>query len=181
MEASQTEHRYCSEEIKIDSPITLRRSYVDLIPLIILFLLSVILVAFISLSEPETTPRMPVQVFIPMALLAVIFHRKFNRYYIITREGVKMFRGLLGLNLSEQMVDVNRMKHVELKQNILQRILGVGDISISTVLIEEPEVRIRGIYQPYDLISLIKDAIDREYEQQSHNHLISSASANIGE
>jgi uncharacterized membrane protein YdbT with pleckstrin-like domain len=168
--------------------LTYRRSFLDYIQWwALLFLVSMGILA-IYIFMPNTAIRGSYELFVPLSILALIIHKKYNRKYVISERGIAFKIGLLSLSSSEQALSYSKMRAVRIKRRLIQRILDLGDIGIETILGDQPEVNLRGINRPTELTAAIDFLIAREAkrselasagkpQEQRHTALYSSAEA----
>lgn len=87
-----------------------------------------------------------------LGLLVVLLYgltALWNRYrwrYMVGPAGVESVRGLIGRD--ERRAEYRNITYVRLRQGVLQRLFGIGDLLIGTSATDEPEVVFRGIANP---------------------------------
>lgn len=151
--------------------IKLHRSLRDEIPIILLLIISVVGIIFLTLSDQYNFPgSFPAQIFVPLVIIALIFHRRLNATYYVDKDGISFVKGILTLYLSRVPIEYSKLRLVEVGKNIIQRMLKVGDLRISTQLIDPPEVSIWGIANPYFYAAIIRDRI-RKAEEDGNRKL----------
>ena len=136
--------------------ISLHRSLRDEVPLIALLILSISIMTLVTVYFPDTTESFPMQIFGPLTIIALLCHRRWNAKYFIEKDGITVVKGLLLINLSRLSYDYKKIKVVEVRKNILQRILNVGDVLVSTTHVRQPEISLEGLLNPYFYTGIIK-------------------------
>ena len=136
--------------------ISLHRSLRDEVPLITLLFLSICITTAVSIYFPVTTDGFPTQVFGPLVIIALLFHRRWNAKYFLEKDGITLVKGILLIHLSRLKCDYEKVKVVEVQKNLLQRILNVGDVRISTALVNQPEMSLDGLSNPYFYAGIVK-------------------------
>lgn len=74
----------------------------------------------------------------------------FKKYEINEKE-VKMIKGILGKKIVS--ISKENITHVELKQDILDRLLNIGDIIVHSQTLK---IELKGIRNPYEILRIIK-------------------------
>lgn len=133
-----------------------RRSFLDLIHWCFFFVLSVVIIIAIYIFIPGEPSGWPFEWFIPLSILTVIIHKKYNRKYVVSAHGISFQRGILSIRKKEQALSYAKFRSAELQQSILQRILNLGDLGITTILGDQPEIKLVGIFKPRELAAVIE-------------------------
>ncbi len=142
--------------------IKLHRSFRDEIPLILLLVVVSVLVVWLTLEAAALDiGGFPAQFFLPLVIVTMILHRRFNSTYFIHKNGVAVVKGILKLYMIRFPLEYDKMRAVEVGKNLLQRLLNVGDIRISTQLIDQPEVVMYGIANPYFYGTLLRTSLSK--------------------
>ncbi len=142
--------------------VKLHRSFRDELPLFILLAAVLGLIMWYWAAYPEIDAGgFPAELFLPLAIIGVILHRKYNSTYYIHQHGIAIVKGILKFYLVRLPLEYERMRAVEVGKNLLQRILNVGDIRISTQLIDQPEIIIQGIAIPYFYGTFLRTALTK--------------------
>lgn len=119
---------------------------------------------------PGVSGNLPVEIFLPLAILAVIIHKKYNVRYALSDKGVSVKIGLISLKLHEQQISFNKLKAVEVKRDLFQRIFDIGDLGLSTVMIDNPEVMLVGVRRPAEIAAVIDYYIAHETKGQTEEN-----------
>ena len=140
--------------------LTYRRSFLDYVHWWLIFAVVVVGLVAIYILIPGTIFSASFEIFVPLTILAVILHKKFNRKYVLSKRGIAFKMGLLSLTKSEQAVAYSKMRGVEIRRTIMQRIFNVGDVCVNTILGDRPEVVMKGIYNPNEMGAVIEYFIE---------------------
>ncbi len=139
-----------------------RRSYLDCLPWWALFVLTIVVIVIINLSLPLAREGVPSEIFLPLVVLAVIVHKKYNVRYALSNRGIGIKIGLISIKLHELQISYNKMRAVEVKRDLFQRIFDLGDLGISTVMIDNPEVMVVGVRRPAEIAAVMEYFIAQE-------------------
>lgn len=135
----------------------LRRSWRGEIPRFLLLILAALGSLYLMATAPiASLIALGLPLVMPLTVLMMILHRKYNRRYVITAKEVSVSIGFIALTLTEMRCTYDRFKAVEIQRTILQRILGVGDIKISTLLIDQPELELAGLNNPIYYATILR-------------------------
>jgi hypothetical protein len=77
-------------------------------------------------------------------------------FYIITSERIKITRGLIGKDLEN--FELIRVQDIDVKQTVSERLLGIGDITITGADASAPMVVLRNVPQPNEVYELLRKA-----------------------
>jgi uncharacterized membrane protein YdbT with pleckstrin-like domain len=146
-----------------------RRSFLDYLHWWVFLVLVLIGILSIYILDPTQPRGLPFEWFAPLAILGVIIHKKYNRKYVISNKGIAFKSGYLSLKLSEQALSFSKLRAVEVNRNLLQRILNLGDVGVDTILGDEPELFLRGIFKPAELAAVIDYFIAKKAEEASQS------------
>lgn len=83
--------------------------------------------------------------------------------YQLTSERLIISQGLL--NLSGQQIQLYRMKDFSIKQSLMDRLFGVGDILIISSDPQCPQFLIRKIKNPWQVLELFNEAVQIAYTE----------------
>ena len=106
-------------------------------------------------------------------LVLEIARRYFNTLFIFDADGVTGHSGLLGLNLASASVDYRDIREVQLRQDLLGRLLDYGEIRISTAAKSDYEVVLPGMNCPHQVVEVF-DCMRDEQELAAMEALPSS-------
>ena len=97
---------------------------------------------------------------ITAALVAVVlvvgWFRRLLTLYTVTSQRLLIRRGIL--SRKEQSAHIDRVQNVNTKQNLLQRLLSVGDVDFDTAGSADFDFRFAGVNAPRDLREIIAKA-----------------------
>ena len=124
----------------------MRRSIFADIPWFILLIISGCLSLFLFFQDPTLGAS---AIFIPLVIAAALAHRYLDNKYLMGKDYSALVNGLLSLRQSTTRIIYDDMMSVEVTKSLYQRFLNIGDLRISTKLIDDPEVTFYGIHNPY--------------------------------
>jgi len=101
----------------------------------------------------------------PLALLVRLLYRLYDPVYEISEEEVKTIRGNLGLGSQVMEASFEQINGVEIRSNIISRLLNVGTLVIGTGMTGENEVLMWGIEDPERYQNFIISKIEQEREE----------------
>ena len=76
--------------------------------------------------------------------------------YILTNERLKIVRGMLSRDVENY--ELVRMQDIDLSQNVSERVMGIGDITIRGADSSEPNVVLRNIPKPEEVYETMRRA-----------------------
>lgn len=76
--------------------------------------------------------------------------------YIVTNERIKIIHGLLSREIEN--FELIRIQDIDFKQNLGERMLGIGDIFIKGHDPSDPEVKLRNIHKPEEVYEILRRA-----------------------
>ena len=77
-------------------------------------------------------------------------------FYTITNERVKIVRGMLGKDIEN--FELIRVQDIDVSQNLSERVLKIGDITISGADASSPVVVLRNVHDPSEVYELLRRA-----------------------
>ena len=86
--------------------------------------------------------------------LAAAWIDRLGKHYTITNKRITTELGIFSKDRSE--IDITHVRNLQMKQSILQRLIGVGNVFISTAGMSDFEVVLKDVEDPTSLIALIK-------------------------
>lgn len=147
-------------------------------PSAILFALSCPIAYFLTISLPWTiitgplfefdgvrvNLSLPLAIFLPAGALLRGIYRIYNVRYSIGLRGIEARHGVL--NLSQRVVRIRfeDIRAVEVKQSILDRLLDIGKVELSTAASSDTEVIMSGIAAPYNFRQVVQ--LERDKRQK---------------
>jgi hypothetical protein len=78
-------------------------------------------------------------------------------HYRVTTERVRILTGLLGRNHED--IELARVKDVDWKQGLSERMLGIGDILLNTADATRPQAVLRNVKHPEQVHEIIRRAV----------------------
>lgn len=88
--------------------------------------------------------------------LMYVFFDRIGKTYTVTSARVSIKSGILGRNVDE--INVADIRGMQMKQSVIDRLLGCGEVSIVTAGTSETEIKIKGIKHP----NVFKDVIAKQ-------------------
>ena len=79
-----------------------------------------------------------------------------NESYVITKERIKIIHGLLSRRVENY--ELVRMQVIDFKQNVGERMMGIGDIFIRGLDASDPQVTLRDIRDPEGVYEIVRRA-----------------------
>jgi putative membrane protein len=96
---------------------------------------------------------------LPLAVVIyTIFHRLSTRY-IITNRNLYHTHGIL--TSDDREIPIAGIREIRLKQNIIHRIFGIGQLSFSTAASSKVELEFSGISNPKEVRQLVRQQAER--------------------
>ncbi|PKO12143.1 MAG: hypothetical protein CVU39_25730 [Chloroflexi bacterium HGW-Chloroflexi-10] len=77
-------------------------------------------------------------------------------YYTITNERIKTIKGFLGKDIEN--FEMIRVQDIDVNQNLSERMLGIGDITITGADASNPTIVLRNIHKPHEVYELLRKA-----------------------
>lgn len=77
-------------------------------------------------------------------------------FYTVTNERIKIVKGLIGKDIEN--FELIRVQDIDINQNLSERILGIGDITISGADATAPTIILRNIHNPSEVYELLRRA-----------------------
>jgi hypothetical protein len=77
-------------------------------------------------------------------------------HYTLTSERIKITRGLIGRQVEN--FELVRMQDIDYKQNLGERVVNIGDITIKGQDASNPEIILRNIAKPEDVYEILRKA-----------------------
>lgn len=157
------------------SVLVLRRSWWGELPRFLLLALAILFSLYLIASNglAHIYSIVPIM-FIPLTVISAIVHRRLNRKYTVNSDSVTIITGLISWRMTRISIPVARFKAIEVKKTIVQRILGVGDIQISTVMFDQPEVEMAGLNNPHFYMAVLKLLHEDEVKKEEGDKKSSS-------
>ena len=93
------------------------------------------------------------------------FLRVLASEFTVTTERVHQRAGLIARNTSE--IEVRDIRNVQVKQGVLRRLLGIGDVGISTAGQSGFEITFAGIADPHGVAELVRQVRQRSEETRN--------------
>jgi len=77
-------------------------------------------------------------------------------YYTITNERIKLVKGFLGKDIEN--FELIRVQDIDINQSVGERMVGIGDITISGADASTPTIVLRNIHKPHEVYELLRKA-----------------------
>ncbi len=145
--------------------LVLRRSWRGESLLIAAFIISVVISLLWNLQTFGELLYGSSVLFLPATILAALLHRRFNRKCILSADALTVIQGLIGINLFRVRIPIDQIKALEMKRSVIQRILNVGDIQVSTIMFDQPQVDVQGLVNPLFYVGILR-TINQDLNQE---------------
>ena len=99
-----------------------------------------------------------VLILIGSLLVGLAFLRIASVSYRVDTLRVEVERGILQKRIDN--LELWRVKDIQFRQTLVQRMLSVGDVVLVTSDASNPQIELRGIPKPRDLYDSLRDAVD---------------------
>jgi len=116
----------------------------------------VIPIASVPFYDRELNVGIPLLHFLPIIAFIVLIYRFYDRKFIIGTDSSTLIVGILSLQLRRVQIQYDKVKELEVRRSIYQRLVNTGDLKISTAMFDEPEVTLDGLHNPYYYATLIR-------------------------
>ncbi len=125
---------------------------------------SVITGTILKLDSFQINVTLPLYWLMPLFLLILGLLRIYDVQYVIDSRGLEAKVGILRLNQRIVRVLYNDIRSAETAQNVLERVLNVGNVEIGTAATAEIEIVFRGISTPQEVQQTIQRERDRSLQ-----------------
>jgi uncharacterized membrane protein YdbT with pleckstrin-like domain len=105
-------------------------------------------------SEPTLRVVLVVLAAVFVYLVAVVVYRRFSWYYAIDGETIESRQGVIARRV--QSIRVRDLRNINVRQSLVQRLLGVGDVEFSSAGGGGVEVVFFGVAAPMQLKNLVQ-------------------------
>ena len=126
---------------------------------VLVSLLVPVLILFVVPMQVNTTVWLAGAILVAaiwLFLLATMVYRKVSQHYLVTNQRLKHRDGILVRNMDRiELIDIDDVTY---RQGIVQAMLGVGDIKITSSDSSHPELTMYGIAKVSDVADMIDDA-----------------------
>lgn len=113
---------------------------------------------------------------IPFGALVDVCVRIFNVRYVVDAQGIEARQGILSLNQTITRVRYEDVRSVEIDQSLLDRILNIGVVAISTAGTDGVEVVFQGVAAPREIQLMLQAERDRRERTRAKDQPRSLAS-----
>lgn len=144
---------------------------VSILSVFALTILSVYLSVLFPWSVEHVTigpASIPIPLFglLPLIILFRLLHNLYNFRYILCDEYVLEVRGLWSLAAKSVRINYIHIRGIEIDESLVQRILGLGDVSILGVIGNqgEPCLVINGVRHPRKVKDLIQERVNKQVQ-----------------
>ena len=154
---------------KVFKKIVLRPSLFSHVFLLLLFASTSLLCIYTALYFPSTVQDvvlfgyiipLPLLGIFPLIFGAVLVMRQFNFKYVIDKDHVRSFTGIISFKLHDKRIDFQNIRGVEIKRSLLDRLFDVGDIAIGSAMRSQDEMIMYGVKNP----EYYRDIIERRFK-----------------
>lgn len=121
------------------------------------FLAASVFAIYLTVLNPNSfIGIVPMFVFLPLSILAVIMHKRFNSKYTLSKSHVTCVTGLFSWKHSRIRLGYDQLKAIEVEKNVIDRILNTGNIRLSTAMFDQPEVTLKRLHNPQYFAGVVK-------------------------
>jgi len=94
---------------------------------------------------------------IPALVILNTIRIYFNNRYIIGRQRLRLYRGLLALSLDKPAIDYSDIREIQVTQNFFGRIFNYGHVAVGTAASGTYDIILENIGQPYAIQKLLDE------------------------
>ena len=149
------------KEVSKGRDIILRSSFLAPWQLIMALSLSILLVVLLTLYYPPVVPYVR---FIPAFILLIIILVRMDSKFIIEAENITHITGIVRLHPTIVRLHFNKISGVEVRRNLYEYLMKLGDLRISTHMFEQPELNFRGLHNPFFYAALLRERLPKPPE-----------------
>lgn len=151
--------------------IVVRHSILNQIPILLSFIAVTVVCTFLTIRFPSTLQevvniggidlKLPLFGIFPLVVLGLLIHRISNER-LVFHPGYLLFReGIVSWRETSSRIEYQWIREVNIKQNLLQKILNIGELRVCTVATQQTaEVTMPGVRNPRK----VKDEIYRRID-----------------
>lgn len=99
--------------------------------------------------------------FLPGVVFLEIVRQYYNDLYVLGMHQITNYHGRISFSYNVPVVKYVHLRSISVKQSILGRIIGYGDILMETAAHEGSELRIHGVADPVHLATLLEELRNR--------------------
>lgn len=77
-------------------------------------------------------------------------------FYTLTNERIKVVKGLIGKDIEN--FELIRVQDIDITQNLSERIMGIGDITVTGADSSNPQIILRNIQNPSEVYEMLRKA-----------------------
>lgn len=144
----------------------LRRSYRSMLPYFLLLILTALLVVALIVMFPDNMVRaIFAGLVVSCVLIAVIMHQRADALYEVSWELISSTYGKRAGTQKTLTLTAKQLRSTEVRQTIPQKILGVGDISVSDMVPDQKDISMENLYQPYFYSEVIRE-LNRRHQSE---------------
>ena len=123
---------------------------------------SIITGKLFSIGSTTLMLSLPLYWFIPFLTIMFTIVRIYNVRYVIDNRGIEAKTGILSMHQRITRVRYEDIRSIELEQTLLERMLDIGDVEISTAATGAVEIIFQGIAAPQE----VQDMLQRERDSR---------------
>lgn len=122
---------------------------------------SIVKGSLFTLGNNQVVLSLPLFWFMPFLSLGGAIYNIYNVRYSISEKGLRSVAGILALNQHKIFVQFEDIRSVEIVQGIIERLLNIGRLEISTAASSGVEMTFTGVGAPSDLQNMVGRERDR--------------------
>lgn len=115
----------------------------------------------IEVSGVSLNLSLPLALFIPAGVLFQGIYRIYNVRYLIDPRGLEARHGVLSLNQVVVRIRYEDIRALDVRQSLLDRLLDIGKMNVSTAASSDVEIVMTGIAAPYYFRQVLQLERDR--------------------
>jgi hypothetical protein len=151
-----------------------RESWLNQFPLVIVFLALEILASYLLIEFPEASTvdvelfgrvvKVSWVSFVPLLILGKAAFHVLNERLVLTPEYLIQVNGRLTWREKSARLEYHHIQEIETEQTILQRVLGLGDITLKPI--GGAPMRMVGLYNPREVKNVIRERVQTAEQQR---------------
>lgn len=108
-----------------------------------------------TIYDTELWLHLPWLTLVPAYLLGIVLWHIYNSKFIIDERGVEAQVGLVSFNLRQPRLRYEDIRGIEPRQNLWERIFGIGTVLIGSAMTNDVEIEMKGVANPRGIQLLI--------------------------
>mgnify|MGYP006267484077 FL=1 len=106
---------------------------------------------------------LPLAIFLPLGALSQGMYRIYNVKYALDPRGLEARHGVLSMSQVAVRIRYEDIRAIEVRQSVLDRLLDIGKVEISTAASSDTEIIMSGIAAPYHFRQVVQ--LERDKRQ----------------